>query len=209
MQHIDQPSQYGPEPAHHRAAQPEMGEATSTQPQSAPAACNDDHENEKNWQTLPKRVKRVWWVNAIIQCLCWLTGGAICALIFQSTGWWSGWAPAMRISALAIVALMAVSNIAIQPLQTRYEFAFDRFLIGERDIRIRTGWLFHKTVTVPYNRVQHVETKQGPVMSRFDLVSLEIHTASDEHEIQALDPAEAQRVNDLISMRVLASKEDL
>lgn len=161
------------------------------------------------WQSLPERVRRVWWMNAIIQSVCWLIGGALGALVLQSTGWWAGWLPSVRVGVLALVAAIAVINVAVQPLQTRYEFAFDRFLIGEHDIRIRTGWMFHQTVMIPYNRVQHVQTKQGPVMRHCDLVTLEIHTAADTHQIEALDPAEAQRVNDLIAKRVLASKEDL
>ncbi|NMM93542.1 PH domain-containing protein [Bifidobacterium oedipodis] len=179
---------------------------------------NKPHDNESGgepnatagtWQSLPERVRRVWWMNAAIQSACWLIGDAIGALVLQSTGWWAGWPQALRIGVMALIAAIAVLNPAVQPLQTRYEFAFDRFLIGEHDIRIRTGWLFHQTVTVPYNRVQHVQTKQGPVMRHCNLVTLEIHTASDEHQIEALDPAEAQRVNDLIAKRVLASKEDL
>ena len=168
-----------------------------------------DTSKTECWQALPDRVRGVWWVNAAIQSVCWLAGGAIASLIFQTTGWWSSWSQASRIAALTVIVLIAAGNLAIQPLQTRYEFAFDRFLIGDHDIRIRTGWLFHKTVTVPYNRVQHVDTEQGPVMRHFNLVSLEIHTASSEHEIEALESAEAQRLCNLISARVMASKENL
>lgn len=46
-------------------------------------------------------------------------------------------------------------------------------------------------------------------MRHYDLVAVEIYTATSKHSIEALEPAEAGRLVDLVSERVRVSKEDL
>ncbi|MCH9276141.1 PH domain-containing protein [Bifidobacterium amazonense] len=156
------------------------------------------------WQPYPERIRRMWLISEALQFLFWLAVFAATAAFCHARGWWT-WQPII----LALLAAVNVLDFASQPLQTRYRYAFSRFLIGDRFLRIRKGWLLRKTVTIPYNRVQHVDTKQGPLLRRFDLTTIVIHTAATEHEIDALDAAEAERVTALITERVAAAKEDL
>ena len=110
---------------------------------------------------------------------------------------------------LGAIAVFVLLELATQPLQSRYSYEFSRFSIGERDLRIRKGWMFRSSVTVPFNRVQHVDTKQRPLLRRFGLMAVEVHTAVGSHEIEALDADEAERVVEAITARVLTAKEDL
>ena len=148
-------------------------------------------------------------MHATMQSICWVIGGVACMAVLDATGWWGDWHIWLKYAIGGVPSAVALLNIMAQPLQTRYEFAFDHFLIGDYDIRIRQGWLLHTTIKVPYNRVQHVATSQGPVMRHYDLVAVEIHTATSKHSIEALEPVEAERLVDLISERVRVSKEDL
>ncbi|MBT1179114.1 PH domain-containing protein [Bifidobacterium vespertilionis] len=158
-----------------------------------------------DWRPLPDRVRRVWMINALIQSMAILAGCAVAAVVCRMMDWWQIWQPAI----IAIAAAYAVLQLAFQPLQTKYAYAFNRFAIGDREFRIRKGWLFRSSVTVPFNRIQHVDTKQNPVLRRFGLTAVTVHTAVDEHTIDALDDAEAERVVKLITQRVAQSKEDL
>ena len=117
--------------------------------------------------------------------------------------------PLLAALIIGLVAAYSVLDLAFQPLQTTYAYAFNRFSIGEKDLRLRKGWLFRSTTTVPFNRVQHVDTKQNPVLRHFRLTSVVVHTAVDTHEIEALNDAEAERVVELITERVAYAKEDL
>ncbi|KAB8287078.1 Bacterial PH domain-containing protein [Bifidobacterium ramosum] len=156
------------------------------------------------WQPYPDRIQRMWLASEALQCVFWLAVCAAAAVVCRLNDWWS-WQPIV----IGLLAAVNVLDFASQPLQTRYKYAFHRFMIDDRFLRIRTGWLFRSTVTVPYNRVQHVDTKQGPLLRRFGLTTIVIHTAATAHEIASLDAAEAERVTALITEHVAAAKEDL
>ncbi|NEG89452.1 PH domain-containing protein [Bifidobacterium aerophilum] len=156
------------------------------------------------WQPYPERIRRMWLTDEALRFVFWLAVCVAAAVICRLNGWWR-WQPIV----IGLLAAVNVLDFASQPLQTRYKYAFHRFMIGDRFLRIRTGWLFRSTVTVPYNRVQHVDTKQGPLLRRFGLTTIMIHTAAGEHEIASLDSAEAERMTALIADRVAAAKEDL
>ena len=169
------------------------------------AAGADLGDRDREWRALPQRVRRVWLVNEALSTLAALAVCAMAAAICLANGWWDFWQPLI----IGLVAAYSVLDLAFQPLQTTYAYAFNRFSIGEKDLRLRKGWLFRSTTTVPFNRVQHVDTKQNPVLRHFRLTSVVVHTAVDTHEIEALNDAEAERMVELITERVAYAKEDL
>lgn len=163
------------------------------------------HAEPREWRSLPERVRRVWLLRSVVADLTTIAVCAALAAVFVAVDWWGFWQGLV----LGAIAGFAAVELATQPLQTRYEYAFQRFSIGRRDLRIRKGWMFRKSVTVPFNRVQHVDTKQGPLLRRFGLMAVSVHTAVGEHDIEALDQDEAMRVVDLITARVLTANEDV
>lgn len=171
------------------------------EPMTAPG----DGREPREWRRLPERVKRVWLLRSIVADLTVIAVCALLAAIFIAADWWGLW----QGLALGVVSALALVELVTQPLQTRYEYTFNRFSIGRRDLKIRKGWMFRKSVTVPFNRVQHIDTKQGPMLRKFGLMAVIVHTAVGEHEIEALDQDEAARVVDLITARVLTAKEDV
>lgn len=170
-----------------------------------PASQSSESLEERRWRALPPRVKRVWMLNQAIATVVLLACCAVAVVVCLANDWWGMW-PAVVIG---VVAVLDVLSLAVQPLQTAYQYAFNRFRIGERELTLKKGWLMRSTTTVPFTRVQHVDTKQGPVLRAFGLMAVTVHTAVGEHTIEALDVDEAQRVVELITARVLAAKEDL
>lgn len=156
------------------------------------------------WRPYPERIQHMWMVSEALQFVFWSAVCVVAAVVCWFNHWWT-WQPVV----IGVFAVINILDFASQPLQTKYRYSFNRFMIGDRFLRIREGWLFRSTTTVPYNRVQHVDTKQGPLLRAFGLTSIVIHTAVGAHDITSLDSAEAERTIALITERVATAKEDL
>ncbi|WP_158275786.1 PH domain-containing protein [Bifidobacterium catulorum] len=166
---------------------------------------DDGRGAERRWSSLPAAVKRVWLLRAVARDGGGIALCATAAVICRFAGWWTFW----HCLVLAIAAAALLLDLLTRPLRTTYSYAFNRYSIGKHDVMLHKGWLLRDTTTIPYNRVQHVETKQGPLLRRFGLTAVEIHTAVGEHEIAALENADAAGIVEQISARVLASKDDV
>jgi membrane protein YdbS with pleckstrin-like domain len=69
------------------------------------------------------------------------------------------------------------------------------------DLLISRGVLWREETVVPYGRMQLVEVTSGPVERHFGLASVQLHTAAAATDacIPGLDPAEAERLRDLLT----------
>lgn len=81
--------------------------------------------------------------------------------------------------------------------------------VNEQGVDMLRGIIVRKRTMVPMNRVQHVDTKQGPIYRKFGLSSISISTAATTHEIPALDDETAAQLRGLISELVRKVKEDV
>lgn len=79
-------------------------------------------------------------------------------------------------SFLIPVALLAIWLVAIAPARrfSRWGYRLDGDLL-----RITRGYLFYRDTVVPLGRIQHIDVQQGPVMRRYDLATLTVHTAGN------------------------------
>ena len=84
-----------------------------------------------------------------------------------------------------------------------------RYDVNEQGVDMYRGIIILKRTIVPVNRIQHVDTKQGPVYRKFGLSSISISTAATTHEIPALDDETAERLRGMISELVRKVKEDV
>ncbi|NBM19061.1 PH domain-containing protein [Streptomyces sp. GC420] len=69
------------------------------------------------------------------------------------------------------------------------------------DLLISRGVLWREETIVPYGRMQLVEVTSGPVERRFNLASVQLHTAAaaTDARIPGLDPDEASRLRDRLT----------
>lgn len=81
--------------------------------------------------------------------------------------------------------------------------------VDEDSVDMLRGIIFRKRTVVPINRIQHVDTKQGPIYRKFGLSSINISTAATTHEIPALDEETATQLRNIISELVRRVKEDV
>jgi len=84
-----------------------------------------------------------------------------------------------------------------------------RYDITEQEIDLMRGIIILKRTLVPVNRIQHVDTRQGPIYKMFGLSSVTISTAATTHEIPALSDDIAARLQTHISALVRKVKEDV
>jgi len=84
-----------------------------------------------------------------------------------------------------------------------------RYSIDQNEIGLLRGILVKTETLIPLSRVQHVDTRQGPILRWFGLSSVTISTAATTHEIPGLDEVIADRVRREISTYARLADEDV
>ncbi len=84
-----------------------------------------------------------------------------------------------------------------------------KYDVNERGIDMQRGIIVTKRTVVPINRIQHVDTRQGPLYRTYGLSSISLSTAATTHEIPALDENTATELREIISELVRKVKEDV
>jgi membrane protein YdbS with pleckstrin-like domain len=143
-------------------------------------------------QPLAKKTLKVWKiVTAMSSLLLSFFPGAYwgARLIFDLPIW-----PFYLI--VSFILLVAIINIfIIQKLQwSRW-----RYKIYENEIELMHGVFVVRRVIIPMIRVQHVDTKQGPLLRHYDLATVTVSTAATTHEIPGLTMGNADSLRDHIA----------
>lgn len=84
-----------------------------------------------------------------------------------------------------------------------------RYSINQNEIDLLRGIIIRRETLIPLSRVQHVDTRQGPLLRWFNLSSVTISTAATTHEIPGLDEVIADRVRKKISTYARLAEEDV
>lgn len=84
-----------------------------------------------------------------------------------------------------------------------------RYRVDEHEIDLEHGIFIITRTLIPIKRVQHVDTRQGPVLRSYNLADVVISTAATTHKIPALTETTADRVRSEISTFARKAKEDV
>jgi len=99
---------------------------------------------------------------------------------------------------IPIVALVILSLVlSVRATEIEKGFPLRLFGIRQYDIIYQSGFFYFTETVIPYNRIQHVEIKQGPLSRFFNLYSLRLYTAgasSGDLIIDGLDKETAQKL---------------
>lgn len=111
------------------------------------------------------------------------------------------------ISAITFV-LVVIAGLAIFFIP---EIRWQRwsYQVDEHEIDLQSGILIITRTLVPVKRVQHVDTRQGPILRSYGLADVTISTAATTHRIPALEEETAEAVRDRISKFARLAKEDV
>lgn len=143
-------------------------------------------------EMIDRRAVTVWRIAGAVGALVpatfagVLTGLAIAGFIPVAPG----------IAGAGVLMVVGILMVAVIPkvrwMRWRYE-------VFEDEIYLRHGLWIRTRTLIPMTRVQHVDTKAGPLLRAFGLSSVTVATAGGQHEIPALADEVADRLRDRIA----------
>lgn len=148
------------------------------------------------------RALKVWRQTGFIVSTCMLVAAIAVTIvrhIFDGPLWlvYSSW------------GVVVLSYLLLVFLIPSLRWKWWRYEVREEEIEIQKGLFIITRTLVPMVRVQHVDTKQGPMLRKNNLASVEISTAATVHEIPALDYEEAERLRVFIVEMIRTVKDDV
>ena len=85
------------------------------------------------------------------------------------------------------------------------------YALRQKDIIFKTGLIWQKEISLPFNRVQHCEVSQGPIDRLFNLSNLHVFTAGgsgSDLSIPGLDPLSANELKEYIVKKSVSDEEE-
>jgi membrane protein YdbS with pleckstrin-like domain len=85
---------------------------------------------------------------------------------------------------------------------TQRGFPLKGYALREHDIVYKTGLIYRKNTTIPFNRIQHIEIRQSMIARMLGISKLKIFTAGGQGSglfIHGLSPETAQQLKDFLS----------
>lgn len=152
-------------------------------------------------QKIPREAIKAWRIGSLWSLLVWIVPLFLFAAYARDT--LSGWF--VLASAVLALLFMLIMIVIIPKMRWREWY----YHIDEHEIELQNGIIIVEHTLIPVNRVQHVDTRQGPVLSSFNLADVVISTAATRHKIPALDVATADEVRKRISAFARKAREDV
>lgn len=135
---------------------------------------------------------KVWKISAVIKTVIgWSVVAGVMFLVYFFK--WPAWIAA------ALVMIEAVSSYLFIFLLPSIRWKRWRYEVREEEIELQHGIFVKVRSLIPMVRVQHVDTVQGPLLRKYQLASVVVHTAATVHEIPALEEGEAEELRQFIS----------
>ncbi|MBN1336615.1 MAG: PH domain-containing protein [Deltaproteobacteria bacterium] len=161
----------------------------------------EDRSTSPGDRTLDRRVVNLWRLQALAGS-GFVAFGALGALVLLLPTLGDS-APARLIGGfLAAIVLLALAlRVFVWP---PLAWACYRWGMTQDTLRIRQGVLFRQDTAIPLSRIQHVDTREGPIEQVFGLARVLVWTASGpspEGGIPGLDAAEARALRDTLARR--------
>ncbi len=148
---------------------------------------------------LDPKARTLWRLSGLLSAppLVLLCAGAVWTLLRLDVH------PALAVVPVIAACVAALVGVILVPdLQYRHW----RYEIGEEEVDLQYGLVTITRTLIPMARIQHVDTRRGPLERRFGLASVILYTAAGASEIPALAGGVADSVRDRIA--ALANTRD-
>jgi membrane protein YdbS with pleckstrin-like domain len=167
-----------------------------SEPDFQPPSTEEQH-------ALDPRVVNLWRLQALVSFgtfflpVALVTAGALLTVLGAGAA-----LLAALLSMGLLLLVLVIVQVGIWP-----PLSYDRFryAVRERDLWVARGVLFRQQSVIPHARIQHVDTRQGPLERIFGLSRLLVYTASGlaaDGGIPGLDSAVAHALRDDLAGRV-------
>lgn len=151
---------------------------------------------------LDPRMLRVWYLSDVVAMAVVAALAVAAWLVVSHLGGDVFWVYLVA----GIVEAICLGDLLVSP---RVEYATWRFDVTPTDVDLYHGVFVKKRVLVPLVRVQHVQTKQGPLLRAHGLASVTVSTAGESFEIPGLAEADAEALRDRVAELARLAKEDV
>jgi membrane protein YdbS with pleckstrin-like domain len=142
------------------------------------------------WKPLQASYKKLLLLSVGLWCAVFIAGITIAIPLMRVPVW-------VPLLAYALVILLSI----VQVVFVIKGFPFKGYALRQHDILYKYGWLYKNQIAVPFNRIQHVDTRQGIFERSFGLSKLNIYTAGGQGSditIPGLLDADAQQLKEYI-----------
>ncbi len=152
-------------------------------------------------QQLDPKARTLWRLSALVGML------PVVAVALAGTFalWWFDWTWWLIALPIPIALVIGVLTVAVMPDLTWRHW---RYEVGDDEVDLQYGVITQTRTLIPMARIQHVDTRRGPLQRRYDLASVILHTAAGANEIPALADPDAEEVRDRIA-RLANTREEL
>jgi membrane protein YdbS with pleckstrin-like domain len=142
---------------------------------------------------LDPRARTLWRISGLLGAVPVALGAAAVAYVLIRTELVPTW---LAVAVALVVVLAAAVGVWPYPdLLWRHW----RYEIGESEVDLQHGWWTVTRTLIPMARIQHVDTRRGPLQRRFGLASVVLYTAAGASEIPALADEVAAEARDRIA----------
>lgn len=151
---------------------------------------------------LDPRMLRVWCLSDALALLVVVVASAVAWLVVRGMGGDVRWVYLVG----GVLALVILGDLLVSP---RVQYATWRYDVSETEVDLYKGVFVKRRILVPLVRVQHVQTKRGPLMRAHGLASVTVSTAGESFEIPGLAAADADALRDRVAELARLAQEDV
>ncbi|UCZ54842.1 PH domain-containing protein [Bacillus shivajii] len=145
-------------------------------------------------QSLAEKTLHVWRIASALE---WLFFVLLPIAYYIAKNYFFITLPNWPLIAMGIILIpLGLLKIFIVP---KMQWKRWRYKIYENEVELMFGVFVVRRIIIPMIRVQHVDTKQGPLLRHYGLSSVTISTAATVHEIPGLEDDKANQLRDHIA----------
>lgn len=148
-------------------------------------------------QPLDPKVTWLWRAQAAVRML--MFWGPIAAGAGYGAGTLGGVAVGFIVGGAMLLFFLALAMV-----WPALQYEHFRYAIRDHDLLVQRGVLFRRRSSIPHNRIQHVDTQQGPIERAFGLSNVAVYTAagmSADGSIPGLSTQLAESIRDELARR--------
>ncbi|CDQ20300.1 PH domain-containing protein [Halobacillus karajensis] len=151
---------------------------------------------------LSKDSVKVW---VISETLINVTGFILLGVLFflDSHYSWYGWVTWLLIA----LTILSVSGTVWSFFKAVLLYKHWRYDVNEEFLQLKSGALHEEHQLIPMTKIQSVSTHQGPLLRKYQLYSIKIHTMGSIHVIPALPEAVAFELRNQIATYAKVEEE--
>jgi membrane protein YdbS with pleckstrin-like domain len=149
---------------------------------------------------LDSRAIRLWRLTAALGMTPLVIGGGVAMQVLLRVDQTPAW---IDLLPLLLAILLGIVTIGVVP---SLRWRMWRYEIRPDEVDLQRGILWIERTLVPLARIQHVDTRQGPLQRRFGLSTVVFYTAAGPNQIPELSTPVAAEVRDRIA--VLTGEQD-